>query len=121
MAIFGHDPMWAHQPLSLAEAAGVREEAEVVRLIEGGHDPNRRYSVRAGLIFDDDRRVTPLEAAVRAGDARMVQVLLAKGARMDEALSRHLRCLGAGTQVFDVVREHLIGSPTSACDGLTVP
>jgi hypothetical protein len=76
LAAFGHHPMWPHQPTNLAEAAGVRDEAEVARLIEDGENPNVRYPIRPGLIFDVPTRLTPLEAAVAADDAQMVTRLL---------------------------------------------
>ena len=48
LAAFGDYPMWRHEDVNLAEAAGVREEAEVTRLIERGQDPNASYPVRPG-------------------------------------------------------------------------
>jgi len=62
LAAVGFHPLWPHRPTNLAEAAGVRDEAEVVRLIQQGHDPNVRYAVRTGSIVDFSLRLTPLEA-----------------------------------------------------------
>jgi hypothetical protein len=43
--------MWPHQPVNLAEAAGVYDEEEIVRLAESGMNLNERYPVRSGLTF----------------------------------------------------------------------
>jgi hypothetical protein len=63
---------------NLAEAAATGEAATVVRLIGGGQNPRAVIAARAeetGLTL-----VTPVEAAVLAGDAGMVQLLDRLGA-----------------------------------------
>src|SRR6188474_3471766 len=75
LAAFGEYPMWPHEDVNLAEAAGVREEAEVARLIERGQDPNASYPVRAGLLFERPAKLTPLEAAVINDDPAIVALL----------------------------------------------
>ena len=62
----------------LAEAAATGEAATVVRLVGGGQNPRGVIAARpevTGL-----PRVTPVEAAVIAGDAGMVQLLDRLGA-----------------------------------------
>ena len=86
MAAFGEHPMWPHEDVNLAEAAGVREEAEVTRLIEQGQDPNASYPVRSGLLFERPARLTPLEAAVINDDPAIVAVLFANGAAAGRAV-----------------------------------
>ena len=78
--IAGADPFWPIPAMTLSEAAAVRDHAEVVRLIEEGHDPNRKWSVRAGLLDGDAHAITPLEAAVRIRRLALVELLLRSGA-----------------------------------------
>ena len=121
MAAFDRHPMWPHQPTNLAEAAGVRDEAEVVRLIEHGSDPNARYAVRPGLIFDSPIRLTPLEAAVAADDAVIVGLLLANGVVMDAALWVYLRCIAEGDEVPQALDRDRPAGAQPRCDDVSPP
>jgi len=120
MAGVGHDPVWPHEPYNLAEAAAVRDEAEVVRLIEQGHDPNMRYDVRARWVFDHPTRLTPLEAAVVRDDPEIVRQLLAKGAVMNEGLWARLRCAAASPSLRAVLDQYRPASAPQDCDDLDV-
>jgi hypothetical protein len=121
IAAFGEHPMWPHEPLNLAEAAITREEAEAVRLIEDGHDPNARYPVRAGLMFDRPTRLTPLEAAVARDDVPTLRQLLARGAAMDTAIWIRLRCSAPGERMPPVLDELRPAGATMQCAGVTAP
>ena len=93
LTAFDQHPLWPSQSTNLAETAGVRDEAEVVRLIQRGQDPNARYDLRPGLIFEFPISLTPLEVGVAVGDALMVDRLLASGAAMDTSTWNRLRCI----------------------------
>ena len=121
LAAFDRHPMWPHQASNLAEAAAVRDEAEVVRLIEKGDDPNSRYDVQSGLLFGFPVRLTPLEAAVARDDAEMVKRLLANGVRMDTALWTHLRCIAGGDNVPPTLDLFRPEGAVAACDGVRPP
>jgi hypothetical protein len=121
LALFGRHPMWPHEPLNLAEAAGVRGEAEVVRLIELGQDPNVRHVVRPGLRFGHPTSLTPLEAAVANDDPEVVRRLLAMGAMMDSAQWTYLRCIAEGEHVRLALDEIGPADATPRCDGVTPP
>jgi len=121
MGAVDHHPMWPHQPTNLAESAGVRDEAEVVRLIERGDDPNARYAIRQGLIFDFPIRLTPLEAAVAADDAEMIRSLFANGAVMDAALWTYLRCIAEGDRVPPTLDEFRPSEAVTNCDEVRSP
>jgi hypothetical protein len=121
LAAFDLHPLWPHRPINLAEAAGVRDEAEVVRLIQQGHDPNVRYVVRTGSIVDFPLRLTPLEAAVAADDAPMVDRLLANGAQMDSALWTYLRCIAGGDEVPSTLDRYRPVGALLRCEGVTPP
>jgi len=121
MAGFGKHPMWPHDEVNLAEAAGVREEAEVARLIERGQDPNARYPVRPGLLFERALSLTPLEAAVVNDDASIAGALLARGAALDASSWVTLRCFAAESQVAPVLDEHRPAGATLDCNDTKVP
>ena len=121
LAALDRHPMWPHQPTNLAEAAGVRDEAEVVRLIQQGDDPNVRYPIRPGLIFDVPLRLTPLEAAVAADDVQMVGHLLANRVVMDAALWTYLRCIADGDDVPPALDRSRPPGALLRCDGVSPP
>lgn len=72
----GRDPIWPDHRLTLSEAVVTRAEADMIRLLEEGADPNTPYEVRPGLLADGAVRVTPLEAAVMSGNADLIARLL---------------------------------------------
>ena len=121
LAAFDHHPMWPHQASNLAEAAAVRDEAELVRLIERGEPPNGRYAVRPGLLFDSPILLTPLEAAVAADDAEMIRRLLTSGIAMDAALWTHLRCIAEGDDVPPTLELYRPPGAVLRCDGVRPP
>jgi hypothetical protein len=102
-AVAGH-PRWPDEYLNLSEAVAVRDTAEVVRLIEGGVDPDGRFMVRPGLV-DNDRqvRITPLEAATAIRHAELVELLLERGARPTPDAWLRLRCVGEASGDEDLV------------------
>ena len=106
LAAFGEYPMWPHKEVNLAEAAAVREEAEVTRLIEQGQNPNIRYTVRPGLLFERSASLTPLEAAVLNNDPAMVAHVLALSVSLDSATWVALRCFAADSPVAPVLDAH---------------
>jgi len=121
----GVDPIWEVEPLTLPEAAGVRDNGEVLRLIALGGDPNVAGPVRAGFVANDEMVLTPLEAAVGARRADMVELLLENGAVMDASAWTRLRCFADVVKAGDV-RELLDarrpeGAPPFSCDAVTTP
>lgn len=121
LAAFDRHPMWPHQGFNLAEAAAVRDEAEMVRLIEQGEDPNARYAIEPGLLFDAPIRLTPLEAAVAADDAEMIGRLLTNGASMDAALWAHLRCIAEGDDAPSMLDRYQPAGALLRCDDVSPP
>ena len=99
---FGADPLWAVEPITLSEAAALRDNGEVVRLIELGADVNGTSAVRPNILTEHSLVVTPIEAAVAAERADMVELLLEQGARMDAALWTRLMCFSASVEADDV-------------------
>jgi hypothetical protein len=75
----GH-PFWRSVPVNVAEAAALRDAAEVARLVEAGADPNRTYSVRPGLVEGCEGQLTPVQAARLADRSEIVDLLMTLGA-----------------------------------------
>jgi len=100
-----------------------RNNAEAVRLIESGANPNQPSHVRDGLLTNGYAvTITPIEAAVAAQRADSVRTLLANGAAVDQEELRVLRCLEEARRDAGV-RELLAAQSTSAadCNGLRSP
>jgi hypothetical protein len=101
-AVFGYTPtFWQGGPLTLAEAAALRDQGEVARLIEAGADPNREYALRPDVLAVS--RATPLEAAVLARRPEIVRLLMREGAAVDERSWHHLHCVAAEIGQSDVI------------------
>jgi hypothetical protein len=78
--------------LSLAEAAALRDHSEVLRLIQGGANPDAEARVRPGLMRRDVPRLTPLEAAIGEHHPETVEFLIGHGARVDRTNLPRLIC-----------------------------
>jgi hypothetical protein len=93
VAGLGGHGLWPADDVTLAEAVATRNNAEALRLIALGNDPNNPSRVRDGLLTNGyDVVVTPVEAAVGAARADSLRMLLAVGARIDERERLVLRC-----------------------------
>jgi hypothetical protein len=123
LATFWGGGLWPAQPVTLAEAAATRDEAEVERLIGYGDNPNAPADVRPGLLAVAAVRVTPLEAAVWSRDAEMLALLLRNGAIATSSQLRTLRCLNDRWHDADVraTLERLGADPWPACDTAAPP
>lgn len=85
--------LWPPDTVTLAEAIATRNNAEALRLITIGADPNQPTRVRDGLLTSGyDVVVTPVEAAVGAQRADSLRMLLVNGAVINEPELRILRC-----------------------------
>ena len=115
--------LWPADEVTLAEAIATRNNAEALRLIESGSDPNRAGSVRDGLLTNGyDVVVLPVEAAVAAQRADSLRMLLANGASVDDREWRVLRCLERARRdsgVREILDARVPGEPT--CDDIRLP
>jgi hypothetical protein len=99
----GADPLWTVEDMTLSEAAALRDNGEVARVIELGEDVNGTSLVRPDILADHSLLVTPSEAAVAAKRADMVELLLEHGARMDVAMWTRLMCFSSSVKAEDVL------------------
>ena len=113
--------LWPPDEVTLSEAIATRNNAEALRLIRLGADPNHPSRVRAGLLTSDYAvDVTPLEAAVGAQRVDALRMLLANGATIDANEMRVLRCYeqirrDSGVRAF-------LGEPADVdCAGVRLP
>jgi len=115
-AVFGSTPtFWQGGPLTLAEAAALRDQGEVARLIEAGTDPNGEYALRPDILAVN--RATPLEAAVAARRPEIVNLLMREGATVDGPAWRHLHCVAIDIGAADVIQAVDAYRPETASAG----
>jgi len=113
--------LWPPDEVTLSEAIATRNNAEALRLIRLGADPNQPSRVRAGLLTSDyDVDITPVEAAVGAQRADALRMLLANGATIDGQQMRVLRCYEQTRRDSGV--HALLGDPPDVdCAGVRLP
>jgi len=119
LAVFGHHPWWPDQQLNLSEAAGMRDAAEVLHRIQQGEDPNVQQEIRPGLLSDRPVSLSPLEAAVQAGDSVMIDVLFRAGAELDAVSWTRLRCGTDREEMIRVFDAHRPSGAPQRCDAVT--
>ena len=118
---FGVDPMWYVEPVTLPEAAALRDNGEVIRLIGLGADPNETGTVRAGFVHSEAQMLTPLEAAVGIRRGDMVDLLLENGARIDAATWTRLICFADVVKAGDVralLEQRRPQDASASCEGV---
>ena len=119
-AMFEWTPtFWRGGPLTLAEAAALRDQAEVARLIEAGADPNAEYPLRPDVLSVN--RATPLEAAVAARRPEIVSLLRLEGATLDGPGWHRLHCLAVEIGEVDVINAVDTYRPATGGPGSCTP
>ena len=102
LGLAGLHPLWRAEPLNMSEAAAYRDGARVLELIRAGEDPDARRPVRRGAVFSRDLLLTPLEAAVAAGRAEVVEVWLSARPRLDPRVWIEARCVARFGRTDDI-------------------
>jgi hypothetical protein len=93
LASAGGGGPWPADQVTLAEAIATRNNAEALRLIALGANPNQRSRVRDGMLTNGyGVTVLPVEAAVGAQRADSLQLLIDRGAVIDASMATTLRC-----------------------------
>jgi hypothetical protein len=90
--------------MTLTEASAVASHADVARLLRSGADPNAPGRLRAHLVMNDENTMTPLEAATGSIRNGPVQMLLDRGATIDERNYAVLWCGATARRNGDMLR-----------------
>ena len=90
--------------LTLPEAAVIASHADVARLLRSGGDPNAPSQVRAGLVGNRERVMTPLEAATASIRTGPLQLLVEAGATIDDHNYPVLWCAAMARHNQDMIR-----------------
>jgi len=90
--------------MTLTEAAAVASHADAERLLDGGADPNAPARLRAHLVMNDEKAMTPLEAATGMFRTGPVQLLVDHGARIDASNLAVLWCGAEARHNQDMLR-----------------
>lgn len=117
----GRPLIWPQTDITLAEAVGLRDQGEVVRLISSGADPNRRYAVRDVFREDETLAMSPLEAAVITREVYMMELVEDYGAVIDARNAAVLQCLARALGVEDVRQFVIERTREIPCDGVPLP
>lgn len=108
-AILGVPHLFDSRTLTLTEATAIASHADVARLLREGADPNAAARLRSGLVRNSERMMTPLEAATGAIRSGPLQMLIDRGATIDERNFPILWCAAAARGNRDLqtfLREH---------------
>ena len=123
-ALGGYRALAAPADLTLPEAAALRDEAEVLRQIRHGVDPNLAGRVRRGVIRDEEYLLTPLEAATAARHGEVVRLLVGNGAELNDTNVPILFCLAQRSGAADIVsllNEHAPVDARADYDSVRLP
>jgi len=120
--IEGQPLFWPAQPVTLTEAIGMHDTAEIVRQIALGTDPNRRYDTWDILKRYQHVSVTPLEAAVATRERYLFELIVAHGALLTPENAPALHCFAVqehATEIAAYVAARF--PPPASCDGVQLP
>ena len=95
--------------MTLTEAAAIASHADVARLLQRGADPNAPARLRAGIVRNRESVMTPLEAATGSIRTGPVQMLVDRGATIDQKTVPVLWCSAVARGNGDMLtflREH---------------
>jgi len=123
-AVAGRSLFEGPNDLTLAEAAVLRDHAEVLRLIESGADPDAQAAVRPGLARRNVPLLTPLEAAIGEHHPETVQFLIEHGAHVNAANVARLMCFALQEHQQDAIeslRDRAPAAPAPDCGAVDIP
>jgi hypothetical protein len=124
-AFFGYRALAAPADLTMSEAAVLRDEAELLRQIGHGASPDIEYMIRRGMLSEQDYILTPLEAAIAARHAEVVQLLVDNGTKLTDANLPRLVCLARFNETPDIAAFLQVHLPPGAaavdCTGIRLP
>ena len=118
----GQPLFWPAQPVTLTEAIGMHDTAEIVRQIALGTDPNRAYDAWDILKRDRHVSVTPLEAAVATRERYLFELVVAHGALLTPENAPALHCFAVQEHAIEIAAYVAARFPPPAsCEGVRLP
>lgn len=118
----GQPLFWPAQPVTLTEAIGMHDTAEIVRQIALGANPNIRYDTWDILKRYQHVSVTPLEAAVATREPHLFDMIVALGALVTPENARTLHCFAVQEHASEIAASLAARFPQPAsCDGVQLP
>ena len=118
----GQPLLWPAQPVTLAEAIGMHDTAEIVRQFALGANPNARYDAWDILKPDQHVSVTPLEAAVATRERYLFELVVLQGGLLTEANARTLHCFAVQEHAPEIAASIAARFPPPAsCVGVQMP
>ena len=118
----GQPIFWPAQPVTLTEAIGMHDTAEIVRQIALGANPNVRYDTWDILKRYQHVSVTPLEAAVATREQYLFETIVAQGGLLTPENARTLHCFAVQEHATDIAAYVAARFPLPAsCDGVLLP
>jgi hypothetical protein len=102
------------RPRNIAEAAGMGNSAEVLRMLQVGADPAQVLPVRPEIISSAITQVTAYEAAIYSRRVQLVR-LLDRQVPISAASRQELACLARDVDVDDIV-EFLAPADANGCE-----
>ena len=123
MALVSGQPLiWRAQTMTLTEAIGMHDTAEIVRQIALGADPSGRYDTWDVLKRDLHVTVTPLEAAVATREKYLFDLVEAHGANLTPEIAQTLQCFAMQEHATEIAESlaKRFDAPVS-CAGVKLP
>jgi hypothetical protein len=118
----GQPLFWPAQPVTLTEAIGMHDTAEIVRQILLGANPNARYDTWDILKRYQHVSVTPLEAAVATREQSLFDMIVAHGALVTPENARTLHCFALQEHAAEIAASIAARFPQPiTCDGVQLP
>jgi hypothetical protein len=110
----GETPFSYGLPRNVAEAAGMGNAAEILRVLPTLDDPHRVWPVRPEIISSSVQHATVLEAAVWSRRGGLMVLLDRRGLLVDAATRAHVTCLAVDLAAQEIV-DALTRAGTPAC------
>ena len=124
LAAGGLPPFTDPGRMTLAEAAALESDADVVRLLRAGVDPNAPAQVRRTRIRPVGGLMTPLEAAMTSRHVSVMDLLVEGGATLDAVRFPALWCVAASQRNADAqawLRARVSEPAPTDCSAIAYP
>lgn len=114
--VAGETPLSRGTPRNIAEAAGMTDAGEFLRLRAQGQDATWIYDIRPEVISSQVLRVNALEAAVWSRQIALVELVDREGLIPDAATRRELACLAEDIGASEIAHRLAPEPAETPCD-----